>query len=200
MKKYLILSMIIAIGLNGCKKSKEELEKEEEVQKLKLVIENVNSVYQLGSNGLAFFVDLENAKTLRGACFNFRPKEGKASVKFYKHPEVYNLEVKAKNELEYILTYQGKQATLKLILEGDYPVKEGSMQKLFANPILTVPGDDKANGSIGKMDLVYGGNSIRNLHHGRFNTLEECEAQNVKDDELNESLRKQESTCEGPGC
>ncbi|MGE8697306.1 lipoprotein, tandem type, partial [Leptospira interrogans] len=34
----------------------------------------------------------------------------------------------------------------------------------------------------------------------RFNTLEECEAQNVKDDELNESLREQKSTCEGPGC
>ncbi|WP_426580405.1 lipoprotein, tandem type [Leptospira interrogans serovar Szwajizak] len=199
-RSIFVVISILAFAFTGCKKTPEELAKEEEIQKKKVVADNVNSVYQLGGNGLAYFVNMENPKSVLETCFEFKPKEGKASVKFYQHPEIYNLEVSMKNELEYMLTYKGKKAYLRLELNGDFPVADGSMQKFYANPILSVPDDKKADGSIGKMDLVYGGVSIRDLHHGRFNTLKECEAQNLADEELSKSLQEQKSTCEGPGC
>ncbi|EJP18287.1 lipoprotein, tandem type [Leptospira interrogans] len=194
MKKYyksIIIVLVLILTMTGCKKSPEELAKEQELQNKKLAFENINSVYNLGSNGLAFYVDRENAKKLKGACFDFKPKAGKASVKFYKHPNIYNLEVKAKNELEYILLYQSKEAVLKLEL-----ITNGS--DLLAKTNLVIPGDEIGSGNIGDMELMYANKT--SIDHGRFNTLEECEAQNVKDDELNESLREQKSTCEGPGC
>ncbi len=59
MKKIKIVTVItlFLISLNGCKKSKEELEKKLDSQKDKLISESINSVYQLGSNGFAFLID-----------------------------------------------------------------------------------------------------------------------------------------------
>ncbi|EMO43227.1 lipoprotein, tandem type [Leptospira noguchii] len=189
--KNIIILLVLILTLTGCKKSPEELAKERELENKKLAVDAINSVYYLGSNGLAYYVDKDNAKSMDGACFDFKPKDGKASVKFYKHPTTYNLQVKVKSEFEYILLYQGKEATLKLELTNN-----GS--DLLAKTNLIVPGDKVGSGNIGNMDLVYANKT--SIDHGRFNTLEECEAQYVKDDELNESLREQKSTCEGPGC
>ncbi|ALE37836.1 lipoprotein, tandem type [Leptospira interrogans] len=213
--KSIIIVLVLILTMTGCKKSPEELAKEQELQNKKLAFENINSVYQLGSSGLAFYVDRENAQRLRDSCmihrseneynkycmeymnywgnvcFDFKPKEGKALVKFHKHSQVYNLEVKTKGEFEYVLTYESKDAVLKLELTTN-------ASNLFAKTNLIIPDDKSGSGDIGNMDLVYAYESSSN--HGRFNTLEECEAQNVKDDELSKSLREQKSTCEGPGC
>ncbi|QCO42237.1 lipoprotein, tandem type [Leptospira interrogans] len=217
MKKIKIVAAIalFLISLTSCKKSQEELAKEEDDNNKKGLLENINSVYQLGSSGFAFLVDSENAKRLRDACledrkkneyskscseymnywgdtcFDFKPKEGKAIVKFYKHSTAYDFKVKMKDALEYTLIYEDKEYPLKLSLE-----KNGS--KLSAKTNLILPNDKMGSVDIGEMDLVYRWESSSN--HGRFNTLEECEAQNVADEELSKSLREQKSTCEGPGC
>ncbi|EKO89439.1 putative lipoprotein [Leptospira interrogans serovar Grippotyphosa str. 2006006986] len=185
--KCLILLSIVAFALTGCKKAPEELAKEQEFQNKKVALEAINSVYYLGSNGFAFYVDKDNAKKMDGACFDFKPKSGKALIKFYKNPKVYSLQVKAKNELEYILLYQGNEATLKLELANN-----GS--DLFAKTNLIIPGDQVGSGNIGNMDLVYANKT--SIDHGRFNTLEECEAQYIAEDKLDESLKDLKN--EGP--
>ncbi|TQE68246.1 lipoprotein, tandem type [Leptospira noguchii] len=213
--KIVTIITLFLISLTGCKKSQEEIEKEKELQNKKLALDAINSVYQLGSSGFAFLVDSENAKRMRNACledqkintssklcweymnywgdtcFDFKPKEGKATVKFYKYPTIYNFKVKAKDEFEYILTYEGREVTLKLELTTN-------ASNLLAKANLIVPGDKSASGDVGNMDLVYGFES--STHHGRFNSIEECDAQNAADEELSKSLREQKSTCEGPGC
>ncbi|WP_025178813.1 lipoprotein, tandem type [Leptospira kirschneri] len=197
-QRYLILLSIVAICLTGCKKSPEELAKEEEAKKLKLISENINSVYAIPGNGIAYLVDSEKVKEFRDTCFEFKPKEGKASVKFYQHPAIYNLEVKAKNELEYILIYQGKQADLKLDLEGRLPKEDSdTVDVLSASVHLIVIGDSASKG-MGNINLVYDGFGQQHLDagHGRFNSLEECEERYARDEEIG----KQKSTCEGPGC
>ncbi|APH40490.1 putative lipoprotein [Leptospira interrogans str. HAI1594] len=202
--KKLIFLMIVVIGLTGCKKSQEELAKEEEKKKLEVVNSSINMVYGIFINNLVFLLD-ENAESMKEepACFEFRPKEGRASVKFYKHPEVYNLEVKTKNELEYILIYQAKQANLKLNLKGQLPGRvSGVIDVLSAELRLFDLPNKKKSAAINDIDIAYDGQGDSNSdsHHGRFNSISECEEGYVKNDELNESLREQKSTCEGPGC
>ncbi|TGK06321.1 lipoprotein, tandem type [Leptospira fletcheri] len=202
--------LLIFFLLITCKDSKESLE----LKKKESVANAINSTYQLGGNGLAFLVDRETAIRLRDeclsggvpksnskscieymnywgeTCFDFRPKEGRAIAKFYKHPEIYKIEVTIINELEYTLIFKGKKASLSLNLLGDFPVKKGSGNEFYADPILTIPNDSRSSGSIGRMDLIYGGEGIRNIRHARFNTLEECEAQNLADEEKNKQIQR----------
>ncbi|WP_025179627.1 lipoprotein, tandem type [Leptospira interrogans] len=203
MNKIKIVAAIalFLISLTGCKKSKEELAKELEDQKKQAIEKAINSVYDFGGNGLAFLIDRNSIKDLHQMCFDFRPSKNRAIAKFYKHPTVYNLEVRKKSEFEYTLIYQKNEGTIKLLLEGDYPVKEGSMGFLTANVLLTLQGESAiVNERIGKLDLIYGSDSVARSRHGRFKTLEECEAQISADEELSETLRKQDGACEGPGC
>ncbi|WP_154645400.1 lipoprotein, tandem type, partial [Leptospira interrogans] len=65
---------------------------------------------------------------------------------------------------------------------------------------LSFKGDSKVYNDVGRMDLIYGSDSVARSRHGRFKTLEECEAQIAADEELSETLRKQDGACEGPGC
>ncbi|EMO42886.1 putative lipoprotein [Leptospira noguchii serovar Autumnalis str. ZUN142] len=202
MKKIKIVTVItlFLISLIGCKKSQEELAKELEIQKKQAVINSVDSVYQLGGNGVALLVDRENLRSLHDACFEFLPKKGRGTIKFYKHPKIYQMQIQSINELEYDLVFQEKKAKLILKLEGEFPVKLGSMGTLSAIISLKIEGDSQAYENLGTMDLIYGGESIAKARHGRFNTLEECEAQNAADEELSKSLREQDGACEGPGC
>ncbi|WP_061245690.1 lipoprotein, tandem type [Leptospira noguchii] len=198
--KNIIILLVLILTLTGCKKSPEELAKEEDSAKRKAVSENISSVYNIPINDLVLLLD-EKAQNIKtpSACFSFKPKEGKASVKFYQHPEVYNLEVKTKSELEYILTYKEKQADLKLTLKGQLPVKgSNNAEVLQAELNLTIQGFDLRSGFINKVDLAYEslGDRSEDSLHGRFPTIEECEA----DIEANEEIGKQKSTCEGPGC
>ncbi len=202
MKKIKIVTVItlFLISLNGCKKSKEELEKELDSQKDKLISESINSVYQLGSNGFAFLIDPSNVRSFDSACLDFKPSEGFALVKFYKNAKTYKMQVKTKTLREYIFNYEGKEGIVQLNLWGEFPVREGTMDMLTAKANMIIPSDPKSSGEIGRIDLVYGNESIAKARHGRFKTLEECEAQYAADEELSETLRKQDGACEGPGC
>ncbi|MCL8312883.1 lipoprotein, tandem type [Leptospira interrogans] len=197
-QRYLILLSIVAFSLAGCKKTPEELAKEEDVAKRKAVSENINSVYAIPGNSIAYLVNPESANKFRNTCLELKPKEGKASVKFYQHPEIYNLGVKAKNELEYDLIFDNKSALLQLILEGQLPSgKPGAVEVLTAKVRLLIQGDTKSKG-MGSVDLAYKGlgDLSEDSTHDRFNSLEECEEKYTRDDEIG----KQKSTCEGPGC
>ncbi|TQE63835.1 lipoprotein, tandem type [Leptospira noguchii] len=198
--KNIIILLVLILTLTGCKKSPEELAKEEDSAKRKAVAENIGSVYATFVNDLTFLLD-EKAQELskKRACFEFKPKEGKASVKFYQHPEVYNLEVKTKNEIEYILIYQGKQADLKLNLKGQLPVKDSNnAEVLQAELIINLPRLKSELGFINDIDVAYKyvGDASEDGLHGRFTTIEECEEKYSQDEEIG----KQKSTCEGPGC
>ncbi|UOG47457.1 lipoprotein, tandem type [Leptospira noguchii] len=198
--KSLIFLLIVVISLTGCKKSPEELAKEEDSKKRQAVSVNINSVYMTFVNNLVFLLD-EKAQALKkeGACFSFQPKESKATLKFYQHPEIYNLEVKTKNELEYVLIYQDKTAELKLNLKGRFPREEpGTVDVLSAEMNIIIPGVDLRSGFINEVDVAYKrlGDKSEDYLHGRFTTIEECEERYVQDEEIG----KQKSTCEGPGC
>ncbi|AKP27135.1 putative lipoprotein [Leptospira interrogans serovar Manilae] len=202
MKKIKIVTVItlFLISLTGCKKSPEELAKELEIQKKQAIVNSVDSVYQLGGNGVALLVDRENLRSLHDACFEFLPKKGRGTIKFYKHPKIYQMQIQSVNELEYDLIFQGKKAKLILKLEGEFPVKLGSMETLSAIISLRIEGDSQAYENLGTLDLIYGGEGIAKARHGRFKTLEECEAQNALDEEANKTIREQDGACEGPGC
>ncbi|WP_061271159.1 lipoprotein, tandem type [Leptospira interrogans] len=202
MKKIKIVTVItlFLISLTGCKKSKEELEKELANQRKQEIEKAINSVYELGGGGhLARLVDPENYDRLEYACLDFGPKSGKGRIKFYKFPKYYEINIVPINEFEYILKYANNEARMKLEATGDFPVKEGSMSFFGASAQLTLPGDKNVY-QIGRMDLIYGSDSVARSRHGRFKTLEECEAQISADEELSETLRKQDGACEGPGC
>ncbi|APH40485.1 lipoprotein, tandem type [Leptospira interrogans] len=199
-RSIFVVILIFVFALTGCKKTSEELAKEEDIKKRKLVSSSVNSVYRTFVNNLVFLFG-EDAQVLKKkpACFDFRPKEGKASVKFYQHPEIYNLEVKTKNELEYVLTYKGKQADLKLTLKGELPKENSSVSEvLSAEMNIAIPGVELRSGFVNEVDLVYEylGDRSKDSLHARFSTTEECE----EDITRNEEIGKQKSTCEGPGC
>ncbi|WP_025180980.1 lipoprotein, tandem type [Leptospira interrogans serovar Szwajizak] len=197
-QRCLILLTIVAFSLTGCKKSPEELAKEEDTAKRKAVTENINSVYAIPGKGIAYLVDPEKVKEFRDTCFEFKPKEGKAAVKFYQHPTVYNLEVKTKNELEYDLFFENKAAVLQLTLEGQLPSgRPGAVEVLAAKVRVLIQGEAKSNG-MGSVDIVYKdlGDQSEDSTHDRFSSLEECEEKYTRDDEIG----KQKSTCEGPGC
>ncbi|EKO49529.1 lipoprotein, tandem type [Leptospira kirschneri] len=198
--RKLILLMIVALSFTGCKKTPEELAKEEDVAKRKAVSENINSVYMTFVNDLALLLD-EKAQSLKeeNACFEFKPKEGKASVKFYQHPEVYNLEVKTKNELEYVLIYKGKQADLKLNLKGSLPRDvPGTVDVLTAEMNIVIPNANVRSGFVNEVNIAYEdlGDRSEDSIKSRFATIEECEEKFARD----EAIGKQKSTCEGPGC
>ncbi len=76
MKKIKIVTVItlFLISLTGCKKSQEELAKEEEKKKLEVVNSSINMVYGIFINNLVFLLD-ENAESMKEepACFEFRP-------------------------------------------------------------------------------------------------------------------------------
>ncbi|TGL73784.1 lipoprotein, tandem type [Leptospira yasudae] len=196
--KCLMLLSIVAFALTGCKKTPEELAKEEDAAKRKAVTENINSVYVIPGKGIAHLVDPEKVNEFRDTCFEFKPKEGKAAVKFYQHPTVYNLSVKTKNELEYDLIFENKTATLQLTLEGKLPTENSDTTDVLSAKLrLAISGDAKLKG-MGTIDLAYEylGDRSKDSIKGRFLTLEECEEDLVRDDEIG----KQKSTCEGPGC
>ncbi|WP_082281747.1 lipoprotein, tandem type [Leptospira kirschneri] len=194
-KSIFVMISILAFTFTGCKKTPEELAKEEDAAKRKAVAENIGSVYGTFVNGLTLLLD-EDAQALskKRACFEFKPKEGKAAVKFYQHPTVYNLSVKTKNELEYLLTYKGKEAELKLNLKGQLPVKDSNKAEVLQAE-LAISGP---KGFINDIDVAYKyvGDVNEDSVHARFVTIEACEEKYTRDDEIG----SQESTCEGPGC
>ncbi|WP_235593962.1 lipoprotein, tandem type, partial [Leptospira interrogans] len=85
---------------------------------------------------------------------------------------------------EYIFNYEGKEGIVQLNLWGEFPVREGTMDMLTAKANMIIPSDPKSSGEIGRIDLAYGNESIAKARHGRFKTLEECEAQYAADDVL----------------
>ncbi|EMY24497.1 putative lipoprotein [Leptospira interrogans serovar Australis str. 200703203] len=199
-KSMFVVISIVAFALTGCKKTPEELAKEDDLKKRQAISVNINSVYMTFVNDLTFLLD-GNAQSLKEerACFEFKPKEGKASVKFYQHPTVYNLEVKTKNELEYILIYKGKIAEMKLNLKGQLPrEKPGTVDVLRAEMNIMIPSSNLHSGFVNEVNVSYKdlGDRREDSTHGRFLTLEECEERYTRDDEIG----SQKSTCEGPGC
>ncbi|EMO53973.1 lipoprotein, tandem type [Leptospira noguchii] len=202
MKKYkIIIVLLIFLLVNGCKKSQEEIEKEKKENLKKDILTSITMVYEMGGGStFALLVDPENYKKVAWACLDFKPNENRAILKYYNFPSQYEVRVETINELEYKLSYGDREANMKLEVTGDYPVKKGSMGFLTSTVSLSFKGDSKVYKDVGRMDLIYGGESVSRSRHGRFNTLEECEAQIAADEELSKSLREQKSTCEGPGC
>ncbi|WP_017862379.1 lipoprotein, tandem type [Leptospira interrogans] len=203
MKRIKIVTVItlFLISLTGCKKSKEEIEREKKESLKKDVLNSITMVYEMGGGStFALLVDPENYKKVAWACLDFKPNENRAIIKYYNFPNRYEVRVEAINELEYKLNYSDREASMKLEVTGDYPVKEGSMGFLTSTVSLSFKGDSKVYNDVGRMDLIYGSDSVARSRHGRFKTLEECEAQIAADEELSETLRKQDGACEGPGC
>lgn len=99
-KSIIVLLILLLVG--GCKKSQEELEKELANQRKQEIEKAINSVYDFGGNGLAFLIDRNSIKDLHQMCFDFRPSKNRAIAKFYKHPTVYNLEVRKRVNLNIL--------------------------------------------------------------------------------------------------
>ncbi|EMO91159.1 hypothetical protein LEP1GSC024_0311 [Leptospira noguchii str. 2001034031] len=72
--KFIAVITLFLISLADCKKSQEEIEKEE-VQKLKLVSENINSAYAIPGNSIAYLVNPENVNEFRDTCLELKPTE-----------------------------------------------------------------------------------------------------------------------------
>ncbi|EMN55083.1 hypothetical protein LEP1GSC089_3501 [Leptospira interrogans serovar Autumnalis str. LP101] len=102
------------------------------------------------------------------------------------------------NDLEYVLAYQGKQAELRLALEGQLPKENSDTVDVLSASVHLIVIKDSISRGMGNISLAYDGLGKFNLdaRHGRFATLEECEERYTRDDEIG----KQKSTCEGPGC
>ncbi|EMJ35720.1 lipoprotein, tandem type domain protein, partial [Leptospira interrogans str. FPW1039] len=85
MKKIKIVTVItlFLISLTGCKKSKEEIEREKKESLKKDVLNSITMVYEMGGGStFALLVDPENYKKVAWVCLDFKPNENRAIIKY----------------------------------------------------------------------------------------------------------------------
>ncbi|EPG74376.1 lipoprotein, tandem type [Leptospira fainei serovar Hurstbridge str. BUT 6] len=131
----------------------------------------LRSVYELGGS-MATFLGVKGEVGNAFYCFDFRPDEQRAFVKFIGFPPTYELQAVKIDAINYKLIYQNGESTLKFdINESGKPEDVNYM--LEARVYQNFKGL-QGSSILGDIDLVLGP-GMRSVRFGRQDTFEECE-------------------------